>query len=676
MSSLFLNIEGYSPALGQALDSYLTTSRSSSAFNASQKYRKQLSNFIHVAVFEEDKRYYAREWREFDAELMEQDDRAAAGGGSGGSSTVLNDLLDACNDILEEQQRLAELQQQDQRQRSAEVGTRRAVNRGKRSGSGSWAHTTNADEDYGEEDDDEEEYSCSSASYPPVAGRDYTRPSSYAHASATATAPSPAAAPTPTARPFSATAGAAAAIGSASGDSDQHDLFLILLVEVIYSTLVQQLRTLTAQVLGNRGGALARCRDAYKAHMTSRQLVGGIGSGNGLARFSWASTLFPLEEDEREDCGGENQTLQLEANEIARGASNALVTAATAVKPAAAVVSGIGSYLMAHLSWPLSPLPTAAAGASLATAPALQRASSAVNTVTPQTVEVLRGAAAGANATANATGFSKTNSAASLSGSTAGAAPTFQLPAPLDLSRYATSDSAASTGILVDAPISLLTTTTENTAAAGDREARSARSSGRMFFPPGSPAFSVTAAAANTAGVSTPSSAAGKFGHSHGYGYGYGYRTADKKKQQHQRRGGGGGGDGGDGASVSSCSSMQSTNRPRSFREQLQHKQEQQEPSTPQRSSSGRYSVVTPTASKSKMKSTGGGGAARGKNAVAAAAAAPTPLSPQSPCPSSSVASGYTRNSLMHRETLIMQYVNSIKVKSVSNMVVFRIVVS
>lgn len=287
---------------------------------------------MHVAVFEEDRRFYARSWDSYDnihnfrttgpaygAQQQQygtyHDDISPEEMQASENCTVLNDLLDMCTLTL--QQGRAQGATSDTKHTAATTSTNRVH------------HTKHTS----------------------------------AHKSHTHGAATPA---TPHATYTSAS----------RADTDQHDLFFILLVEVIYSTLVAQLRTLVQQIVTNHQHLPANCRSNYTEYLAARQLVGNV-SGTGLSRLSWGSTIY-----EEED-GIDNMDLQsadsseseeVKSEDVVRthgtiyttvGHSDSSTSSAvdksrqnTASSSAVTSSSGIGNFLLSQMPWPLSPAPT------------------------------------------------------------------------------------------------------------------------------------------------------------------------------------------------------------------------------------------------------------------------------------------------------------------------------
>lgn len=146
---------------------------------------------------------------------------------------------------------------------------------------------------------------------------------------------------------------------------EAHDLLFIFLVEVVYSTLVQQLRSLVQYVATDRDSMCSQARDNYKAYLTARQLVGNV-SGTGLARFSWASTLYP-DDEENADVGAEGGGPTRSSQEgypnrggVAHSGEKADGTSAQDKESGDNKAhSSIGSYLLSQI-WQPSPVPTPA----------------------------------------------------------------------------------------------------------------------------------------------------------------------------------------------------------------------------------------------------------------------------------------------------------------------------
>lgn len=286
---------------------------------------------MHVAVFEEDRRFYARSWDSYDnihnfrstgpAYGAQQqystyhDDVSPEEMQASENCTVLNDLLDMCTLTL-----------QQGRAQGATSDTK---------------HTTTS------------------------TNRVHHTKHTSAHRSHTHGAATPA---TPHATYTSAT----------KADTDQHDLFFILLVEVIYSTLVAQLRTLVQQIVTNHQHLPANCRNNYTEYLAARQLVGNV-SGTGLSRLSWGSTIY-----EEED-GIDNMDLQsadsseseeVKSEDVIRTHGTKYTTAGHSDNSTTSAVdqsrqnassnsavtssSGIGNFLLSQVPWPLSPAPTPA----------------------------------------------------------------------------------------------------------------------------------------------------------------------------------------------------------------------------------------------------------------------------------------------------------------------------
>jgi hypothetical protein len=343
VSAIFLSIPGYSPQFQAALDAYLSTCANNPALNASVLQRKLLQTMLQAAVCEEDRRYFAREWRTGDA------DAESPGGpvGSDGNLGMLTELMVCCATVL---------QQRD----------------------GHDQHLT------------------------PREGRPNGR------------------------------AGNNGTTGAANADSLQRDLVFVFLVEVLYPTLVQQLRNLADTIIqgtgsgatqannsadsgdvGDHSAALdtiptdlqptlpRQCKASYSAYLTARQLVGNL-SGSGLARFSWASTIYPEDDDDLNSVPptaplGQTQSLSLQppaqraaAPDVTSRPSSApqesrekKPTERTPVK-APATRTSIGSYLLSQLSWPSSPAPAESASPRLSADGGASRTAAQVGNAVPE----------------------------------------------------------------------------------------------------------------------------------------------------------------------------------------------------------------------------------------------------------------------------------------------------
>ena len=92
MSTVFLGMNGMSPTLLEALECYLHTCFHDSDLNASNEYRKIISNFIHVTIFEEDRKFYSKSLLS-----LECDDRFH---GKSRQGSIINELLEVSRDLL------------------------------------------------------------------------------------------------------------------------------------------------------------------------------------------------------------------------------------------------------------------------------------------------------------------------------------------------------------------------------------------------------------------------------------------------------------------------------------------------------------------------------------------------------------------------------------------------
>jgi hypothetical protein len=219
--------------------------------------------------------------------------------------------------------------------------------------------------------------------------------------------------------------------GGATADGLQRDLVFVFLVEVLYPTLVQQLRNLADTIIqgtgsgatqengtgsGEEGDSAAgldtiptdlqptlprQCKASYSAYLTARQLVGNL-SGSGLARFSWASTIYPEDDDDLNSVPptapqGQTQSLPLQpppkrvaAPTVTSRPSSApqeskdkKPTERTPVKAPPARTS-IGSYLLSQLSWPSSPVPPESTSPRLSADGGASRTAAHVGNVVPE----------------------------------------------------------------------------------------------------------------------------------------------------------------------------------------------------------------------------------------------------------------------------------------------------
>jgi hypothetical protein len=340
VSAIFLSIPGYSPQFQAALNAYLSTCANNPALNASVSQRKRLLAMLQAAVCEEDRRYFAREWRRGDA------DAESPGGpvGSDGNLGMLTELMECCTMVL--QQRDSHGQQ-----------------------------------------------------LTPKEGRPNGR------------------------------AGNNGTTGAANADTLQRDLVFVFLVEVLYPTLVQQLRNLADTIIQGTGSGGAtqasngdvdghsvaldaipsdlqptlprQCKASYSAYLTARQLVGNL-SGSGLARFSWASTIYPEDDDDLNSVPptapqGQTQSLSLQppaqraaAPDVTSRPTSAphesrekKLTEHTPVKAPPARTS-IGSYLLSQLSWPSSPAPPESTSPRLTTDGGASRTAAQVGNAVPE----------------------------------------------------------------------------------------------------------------------------------------------------------------------------------------------------------------------------------------------------------------------------------------------------
>jgi hypothetical protein len=343
VSAIFLSIPGYSPQFQAALDAYLSTCAINPALNASASQRKRLQTMLQAAVCEEDRRYFAREWRRGDA------DAESPGGpvGSDGNLGMLTELMECCTMVL--QQRDSHGQQLTPRE-----------------------------------------------------GRSDGR------------------------------AGDNGSTGAANADTLQRDLVFVFLVEVLYPTLVQQLRNLADTIIQGTGGGgdnndngtgsgeegdnaagldtiptdlqptLPRqCKASYSAYLTARQLVGNL-SGSGLARFSWASTIYPEDDDDLNSVpptAPQGQTQSLSLQPPAQRAAAPDVTSRPSSAPhvsrekkpiehtpvkAPPARTSIGSYLLSQLSWPSSPAPPESTSPRLSADGGASRTAAQVGNAVPE----------------------------------------------------------------------------------------------------------------------------------------------------------------------------------------------------------------------------------------------------------------------------------------------------
>jgi hypothetical protein len=342
VSAIFLSIPGYSPQFQAALDAYLSTCAINPALNASASQRKRLQTMLQAAVCDEDRRYFAREWRRGDA------DAESPGGpvGSDGNLGMLTELMECCATVL---------QQRDSHGQQLTPAEGRADGRAGSNGSGG------------------------------------------------------------------------------SADTLQRDLVFVFLVEVLYPTLVQQLRNLADTIIQGTGSGGAtqdnngtgsgeegdnaagldtiptdlqptlprQCKASYSAYLTARQLVGNL-SGSGLARFSWASTIYPEDDDDLElpqPTAPQDQAPPLSLQPLAQRAAAPVVTSRPpsapqeskekkptkdmSVKPPATRTS-IGSYLLSQLSWPSSPAPPESASPRLSADGGASRTAAQVGNAVPE----------------------------------------------------------------------------------------------------------------------------------------------------------------------------------------------------------------------------------------------------------------------------------------------------
>jgi hypothetical protein len=344
VSAIFLSIPGYSPQFQAALDAYLSTCANNPALNASVSQRKRLQTMLQAAVCEEDRRYFAREWRRGDA------DAESPGGpvGSDGNLGMLTELMECCAAVL--QQRGSHGQQLTPREGRPDGRT----------------------------------------------GNNGTT-------------------------------------GAANADSLQRDLVFVFLVEVLYPTLVQQLRNLADTIIQGTGSGGAtqanngtgsgeegdnaagldtiptdlqptlprQCKASYSAYLTARQLVGNL-SGSGLARFSWASTIYPeddFDQDSEPPTAPQGHTQSLSLQPPAPRAAAPDVTSRPASAPhesrekkptehtpvkAPPARTSIGSYLLSQLSWPSSPAPAESASPRLSADGGASRTAAQVGNAVPE----------------------------------------------------------------------------------------------------------------------------------------------------------------------------------------------------------------------------------------------------------------------------------------------------
>jgi hypothetical protein len=344
VSAIFLSIPGYSPQFQAALDAYLSTCANNPALNASVSQRKRLQTMLQAAVCEEDRRYFAREWRRGDA------DAESPGGpvGSDGNLGMLTELMECCATVL---------QQHDSHGQQLTPAEGRADGRTGNNG------TT----------------------------------------------------------------------GAANADTLQRDLVFVFLVEVLYPTLVQQLRNLADTIIQGTGSGGAtqdnngtgsgeegdnaagldtiptdlqptlprQCKASYSAYLTARQLVGNL-SGSGLARFSWASTIYPEDDDDGDSeppTAPQSQAQSLSLQPPAQRATAPAVTSRPAPAPqesrekkppertpvkAPPARTSIGSYLLSQLSWPSSPAPPESTSPRFAADSGASRTAAQVGNAVPE----------------------------------------------------------------------------------------------------------------------------------------------------------------------------------------------------------------------------------------------------------------------------------------------------
>jgi len=318
----------------------------------------QISHFMHVAVFEEDRRFYARSWDSYDnirnfrtnasgdAYSTQQygtyhDDVSPEEPLASENGMVLSDLLEVCSETLQ--------QGRPYTTTAAAMHTANDRNHGKANPS----HTRAAN----------------NSAHKSKHSKHHTTPGVHTHGTHTRTH----------AHTHSPTTPHTTYTSASRADSDQHDLFFIFLVEVLYSTLVSQLRTLVQQVVTNHQHLPAKCRTNYTEYLRARQLVGNV-SGTGLSRLSWGSTIYEEEEgmgtmdlqsadsSESEDIcnkvtqSSDNISAPIYTNHSRQTSGTNTTISSSAHSSGVTGSSDIGNYLLSlsQMPWLLSPAPTPA----------------------------------------------------------------------------------------------------------------------------------------------------------------------------------------------------------------------------------------------------------------------------------------------------------------------------